>query len=164
MKIPEQVTAFWRARQPRERRFLAGLAVFLAAALLGQLLWTAHGERQRLRIQLLRQASELEALRAGAEEWRRLVALPEWQGVAPGEEARKSIAQGAKALGLAAVWRDASSLQVNGQVEFDSWVKWLGEVQQDHHLRVLRAKGQAAGPGRVLVEAELSLPGERNTP
>jgi type II secretory pathway component PulM len=155
VKAAEKISAYWQSRQPRERRALAGLAVVLLVAALGQLLWSAQSDREKLRGQLPRLTAGLEQLKAGAEEWRNLSALPERQIAVPEEGLRREIVAGAQALGLAAAWRDTASLQMNGQTDFDSWIKWVGQVHQDYGLQVVRAKVKAAGSGRVALEAEL---------
>jgi type II secretory pathway component PulM len=155
VKASEKFSAFWKSCQPNERRALAAMAIVLLLAAAGQLLWSAQTGRERLRSQLPRLTAELERLRAGAEEWQSLSALPERQTAIPDEGARREIAAGAQVLGLAAAWRDMGTLQVSGQTDFDSWVKWLGQVHQDYGLHVVRAKAQAAGPGQVTLEAEL---------
>lgn len=155
MRFRERFSAVWQSRQPRERRALAILASVLSLALLGQLLWSALGERERLRSLLPRLATQLEGLKAEAEEWRLLAALPERRWMAHDERLRKEIAAGAGAIGLSAAWRDPGRLQIAGQASFDGWIKWLGQTQADHGLRVVRAKVEVAGPGLVMLEAEL---------
>lgn len=160
MKMREILFAYWRAREPRERRALLILAAALGVALAAQSMWSALSERQRLRGQLPRLAAQLAFLRAGAEEWRELAALPERRRGPSDEAMRRSFAAEAQALGLAATWSDTASLRLQGEVEFDQWVRWLGQGQQEHGLRVLRARISATEGGRVMLEAELGLAGE----
>ena len=44
----ENLRELWRARAPRERTLLAGLAAFIVVALLAQGLWSSYGARSRL--------------------------------------------------------------------------------------------------------------------
>ena len=62
----------WQALAPRERLALRSLALILALAMLGQLLWTAHERSQRLRRQLPVLEQQLALMRQGQAQWQEL--------------------------------------------------------------------------------------------
>jgi type II secretory pathway component PulM len=156
--IPARLQAAWGQRAPGEKRTLLIGAGLLLLAVLGQLIWTAQHERERLRQQLPKQAQQLETVQAGAREWQRLATLPARQAGAVSDSARQQMVASAQALGLVGQWRDMNNFSLRGQCSFDAWVKWLGEMQRNYGLTVTSAKVGKMGAGVVSVEAELSPP------
>lgn len=156
--FPAQLQSAWAQRAPGEKRTLLIGAALLLIALLGQLLWTAQHERERLAQQLPKQAQQLASVQAGAREWQRLATLPARQAGVLSDSTRQQIVASAQALGLVGQWRDMNNLSLRGQCSFDAWVKWLGEMQRNYGLTATSAKVGKMGAGIVSVDAELSPP------
>lgn len=148
----------WAQRSARERRVLLLGGILLALLLLAQWLWSAHHGRRALRERLPQQAQQLAEIKAAAQEWQRLAALPRRPPPLLGEAARRQLAGGAQALGLTADWREGGRLALRGRCAFDDWLRWLETVRRDHGLIVTQAQVGKLAPGIVTVDAVLALP------
>jgi type II secretory pathway component PulM len=148
--------SFWAARSGSERRALSVMAAVVALALVTQLLWSVEQSRQQLRRQLPTMAAEAESMRQKLGEWQLLAAStpprPSVSATLQKEASRRLAALGG---GVSAVWVGPGQLRLSGTVSFDTWVAWLGEMQQDFRLTVIRAQITPSGSGRVRLEADL---------
>ncbi len=153
----QRCAGFWQARTPTEQRALRIMLVVILVALLAQLLWSLEQSRQRLRRQLPSIAAERESMRQNLAEWRVLEASAQARSALPASF-QKEVNRRISALGsgVSSVWSGPAQLRLTGTVSFDSWVGWLGEMQQDFRLFVLRAQVTAAGPGMVRIEVDLA--------
>jgi len=160
----------WAARQPRERTFLIGLAIFVCIALLIQGLWSAHSARIRLHRQIPQLRQQAETLQRQAGEVRQLLAQP--ASPASQEGAALVTAASAAARG-ASLTLTAAQLQLEGprqlhlraSLPFDAWLDWVAALQRDARLRLIRCRIDAAAgadaantPGVVKIDALFALP------
>ena len=165
-----KLRAAWLARQPRERRFLAVLAVVVGCAVLAQGLWSAHAARARLHRQLPQLKQQAEVLQRQAGEVRQLLAQP--AGPAP-QEGAALLATATLAARNATLVLTPAQLQLEGprqirlraNVPFDRWLEWVALLQRDARLRLVNCHVDAADgaggsntPGVVRVDALFVLP------
>lgn len=152
-----RLRAAWQARQPRERRALAGLAALLALLLLAQVGWSLEQARQAVRRQLPRLAADAERMRALAAEWQALSADSSAPATRP-ELQRQSIDRQLGELGRAvtARWSADGQLQLQGQVDFATWLRWSATMQQQHQLLPERLHLVPAGTG-IQIDASYRL-------
>lgn len=151
----------WQALAPRERLALRSLALILALAMLGQLLWTAHERSQRLRRQLPVLEQQLALMRQGQAQWQELEnnPAPPLPSLAEPRVQQAILASTGELGGEARLqWEGGGLLRLQGQVPFDSWLQWLGRMQQEFGLRPTELHLQPRGPGRVQVDALLRGP------
>lgn len=159
----DRLRDFWAARKPRERIFLAVMALVIIGAALIQGLWSAHQARERLREQVPRLREQVEIMQRQAGEIRQLQAGPASR---PPEGAVLAAAAeaAARGAGLALSAGDIRlegprQLHVRAEVPFDAWLAWLAILQRDVRLRLIRGEIEAAqAPGTVRVDALLALP------
>ncbi len=160
----ERLRAAWAERQPRERRFLVALAIFVAVALLLQTLWSAQSERVRLRKKIPELRLQLETMQRQAGEIRQLQTQVKAPAAALVEGAPLLAAANAAAknLGLA-----GAQFQLEGQrqirlratLPFDRWLEWVAQMQQESRLRLVHAQVEAGDkPGTAKIDALLALP------
>lgn len=156
-----RLQAAWQARQPRERRALAGLAAVLVLLLLAQAGWSLEQGRQAAQRQVPRLAGEAERMRALAAEWQSLTAESATQEVRP-EILRQSIDRQLAELGrqVAARWLADGELQLQGQVDFATWVRWSAAMQQQHRLVPERIR-LVAGTAGIAIDASYRLVADR---
>ncbi|TRZ63864.1 MAG: hypothetical protein D4S02_11920 [Rhodocyclaceae bacterium] len=160
--------AMWMARQPRERRFLAVLAVVVGAAVLAQVLWSAHAARVRLHRQLPQLRQQAEVLQRQAGEVRQLLGQPASSALQEGPALLAAAALSARNSGLALApaqlqLEGARQVRLRANVPFDRWLEWVAALQRDARLRVINCRVDAAdvagaAPGMVRVDALFSLP------
>ena len=148
--------AFWTVRSGSEKRALSVMAAVIVLALLVQLLWSVEQSRQQLRRQLPSMAAEVENMRQKLGEWQLLAATtpprPSVSATLQKDVNRRLAALGG---GISGAWVGPGQLRLSGTVSFDAWVAWLGEMQQDFRLYVVRAQITPSGSGRVRLEADL---------
>ena len=162
--------AMWMARQPRERRFLAALAVVVGCSVLAQALWSTHTARARLHRQLPQLRQQAEVLQRQAGEVRQLLAQPASSALQEGPALLATTALAARNSGLVLA---PAQLQLEGprqvrlraNVPFDRWLEWVAMLQRDARLRVINCRvdvadvaGGASPPGMVRVDALFALP------
>lgn len=162
--------ALWMARQPRERRFLAALAVVVAIAVLAQALWSAHSARARLHRQLPQLRQQAEVLQRQTGEVRQLLAQPAISALQEGPALLAAATLAARNSGLVLA---PAQLQLEGprqvrlraNVPFDRWLEWVAALQRDARLRVINNRidatdvaGAASPPGMVRVDVLFALP------
>ncbi|MBP9800217.1 MAG: type II secretion system protein M [Sterolibacterium sp.] len=156
--------AWWQTRAPRERRFLASLALFLCVAVLLQGLWSAHQARQRLHQRLPQLQQQLDTLQKQAADLRTLQA----QAITPPPAPTALLTTGSALLSNAGLPLQAGQLQAIGprllqlraEVPFDTWIAAVGTLQRSAQLRLLRGQVEAidGSPGRVRVDVQFALP------
>lgn len=165
--LAENFIAFWRGRNPHERRLLGGLAVFLAAAALAQGLWLAHDARERLHQQIPQLRSQLAGVQRQSGEILQMRAQP-----APSTQEGAALLAAATAAARSAGLPEAAAqmqlenprqLRLRGTLPFDKWLEWVAAVQRDARLRVVSCRvetaAEAAAPaGYAKIDALLSLP------
>lgn len=152
-------TAWWHARNPRERLSLGLMTGTLILALIAQLLWSAHEESRRLRRQIDSLRIQLAVVNAQAAEIARLRNTPAPTPTTEGEPLLAATQAAASVLGDRLELRLAGvrQIEVKGVVAFDAWVEWLAAMHETWRLRVVRASvtPQPNASGFVRVEAEL---------
>ena len=171
--LKEQISllkGWWEGRQARERSFLAGLALFLGAALLIQGLWSAEAARTRLHRQLPQLRQQAETLQRQAGEVRQLQAQPAAPAAAEGPGLLAAVQSAARNANLALA---AGQLQLEGarqvrlraNLPFDRWLEWVAVLQRDVRLRLVSCRidsGEGTGvtslPGMVRIDALFALP------
>lgn len=159
----QALAAFWQARAPRERLFLAALAVFLILALLIDGLWHAHQARARLHQQVPQLRLQLATMQQQAADIRALQSQP----IDP-PLAEATLRQTAESLLLQAGLKlDAGQLQNAGtrqlrlqaNLPFERWLDAVALLQRDTQLRLMQSRIETAGSaGQVRIEALFSLP------
>lgn len=162
--------ALWLTRQPRERRFLATLAIVVGCAVLAQGLWSAHAARARLHRQLPQLRQQAEILQRQAGEVRQLLAQPASvaQQEGPALLAAATLAARNTGLPLAPAQlqlEGARQVRLRANVPFDRWLEWTATLQRDARLRLINCRIDAADaasggypPGVVRVDALFTLP------
>jgi len=160
----------WMARQPRERRFLAVLAVVVGAAVLAQALWSAHAARGRLHRQLPQLKQQAEVLQRQAGEVRQLLAQPASSALQEGPALLAAATLAARNAGLVLgpaqlQLEGARQVRLRANVPFDRWLEWVATQQRDARLRLINcrvdavdATGTPGVPGMVRVDALFALP------
>ena len=165
-ELQEKLRLAWAERQPRERRFLLGLALFVALAVIAQGLWSAHGERGRLRKKIPELRQQADAMQRQAGEMRQLQAQAKAPAatVLEGAPLLAAALSAAKASGLSAA---AAQLRLEGPrqirlraaLPFDRWLEWLATLQRDVRLRLIHCQVDSGkGAGMVQIDALLALP------
>lgn len=162
--LPPPLKIWWQTRAPRERLFLAGLALFLAFALLVQMLWSAHQARNRLRQQVPQLRMQLETLQRQAGDIRTLQA----QAITPPPDTATLQSTAATLLRNAGLNLDPQQLQAEGprllrlraDLPFDRWVEASSALQRNARLRLTRARIDLieGSPGTVRIDAQFALP------
>lgn len=143
-----RLATWWQSRSPREQRLLLGGVFLLVAALWLNLLWTAHVQRPRLRLQV----EQLERQQALATALARRIAAPPAEGKAVA--AAPSAAP--PALAGLSVQPVGNRYRIAGNVAFDAWLAWLATVQRDAHLTLVSVRIRPGGAqGQAGVDGEL---------
>jgi type II secretory pathway component PulM len=156
-RLISSLQAAWQARQPRERKALAGLAGVLALLLLAQAGWSLEQARQGVQRQVPRLAADAEKMRALADEWQLLSADSSALELRP-EILRQSIDRQLGELGrqVTARWLAEGELQLQGQVDFATWTRWSATMQQQHRLVPERIRILPAATG-IQIDASYRL-------
>lgn len=161
--MKDRLRQFWQQCSPRERWMTGcGLAMVLAA-LMYFYAWQPLGrERHRLRASLPQLRANAERMHLSAAEAARLKALPSSASLPQGG-IRDAVEQSAAAYKL----RDSIS-QISAEgggrlgitmaaVSFDSWARWLGQMQAQYRIRLESCRVEALPqPGMVRVQAVLA--------
>lgn len=164
-RLREHCCEAWAARQPRERRFLTALAIFVAGALLVQGLWSARHDSARLRKQIPRLRVQVEVMQRQANEIRQLQA--QTRPAAAPLEGNALLAAAGTAAKVGSFSLAATQLQLEGPrqirlratLPFDRWLEWMAAIQADFRLRLVRCQIEGAeDPGFVKIDALLALP------
>lgn len=165
-----RLRALWLSRQPRERRFLAILAVVVGCAVLAQGLWSAHAARTRLHRQLPQLRQQAEILQRQAGEVRQLLAQPASAAQQEGAALLAAATLAARNTGLTLApaqlqLEGARQVRLRASVPFDRWLEWVATLQRDARLRLINCRIDAADaasggypPGVVRVDALFALP------
>lgn len=156
--------AAWAERQPRERRFLVVLGIFLATALLLQGLWSAQSDRMRLRKRIPELRLQVETMQRQAGEIRQLqaqVKLPA-AAVVEGAPLLAAANTAAKSLGLAGAQLQLEGMRqirLRATLPFDRWLEWVALVQKESRLRLIHAQvDRGENPGTAKIDALFALP------
>lgn len=146
----------WQAHAPRERRLLLAAVAVITAALLLQLLWSAHQAREKLRRQVPLLRTQLAVMERQAADWQRLQRQPTPGALLAGDELEKFARASASALGNVSLHLTGErQLAIKGSIPFDQWIEWVAQLQGGQRLRLTRCELRPAGtPGRVEVDAE----------
>jgi type II secretory pathway component PulM len=160
----EHYRVVWAARRPREQALLTGLAVFVVAAVLVQLLWTSHQARARLHKQIPQLRHQVETLQRKAADLQQLRAQqPNSTPVDRGALLSLSVAS-ANAVGLPEVAKQLQQegpgrLRLRATVPFDRWLAWAAALQRDVRLGLVSCRIEAAdAPGSAKIDALFALP------
>lgn len=168
-KLSAELRAMWRARQLRERQFLAVLAAVVGVALLAQGLWSAHAARGKLHRQLPQLRQQAEVLLRQAGEVRQLLAQPVGQSVQEGAPLLAAANLAARSAGLSLAGPQLQlegprQVRVRANLPFDRWLEWTALLQRDARLRLVQCRVDAADapaanpPGVVRIDALFALP------
>lgn len=159
-----RLRAFWAGRQPRERTFLIALAMFVAAALLAQLLWASHQGRARLKKQIPQLRQQVETLERKAADLQQLRAQRPNPAPMDGGGLLASAVASAHA---AALPEAAKQLQLEGpgrlrlraSLPFDRWLEWAAALQRDGRIRLVSCRIEAGqAPGSASIDVLFALP------
>ena len=158
------VRSAWAERQPRERRFLLALGIFIVVALVLQGLWSAQSDRVRLRKKLPELRLQADAMQRQAGEIRQLQtqAKPPGAAIVEGTALLAATNTAAKNLGLAGAQLQLEGnrqIRLRATLPFDRWLEWLALVQKDSRLRLVHCQVERAeNPGMAKIDALLALP------
>ena len=161
---PPRLSAFWAARQPREKTFLIVLASIVGAALLAQGLWASHQARARLKKQIPQLHQQVETLQRKAADLQQLRA----QQPEPAPVAVSGLLAAAVASANAAALPDAAKqlqqegpgrLRLRATLPFDRWLEWVAALQREGRVRLITCRIEASdAPGSAKIDALFSLP------
>lgn len=149
-------------RSAREKKALLWMLGVVGGALILQLLWTAHQERNRLQRTLSVLQLELANMRIQTQEWQVLgqKSVPQnLSGAALDAMLRASVdTLNAKGGALTIRLNGPRQATIQGQVSFDHWLEWISQMQSTQQLVLIRADilRKTAPPGWVQVDAELT--------
>jgi type II secretory pathway component PulM len=145
------LTVVWyRLRSPRYRYLAGVLLVFAIALLFGMAVWLP-GERTKLQEQQSRADKAVQGLQSDLAEIDRLKTRTRptaLTGSALHEALVASLGSQLPSLSISQV--DADHVRIQGRVPFDSFVRWLGGVQQSHRLGVTSLEVTRGGDGTVV--------------
>lgn len=143
--LRDRLDATWRSRAPRNQRGILLVAIVVATAW-AQFLWYAGEQRQVLRQKIER----LEYHKALAKTLSIQIAKADENGTSGPVSTSLPILPGLN------VQTNGKRFQISGTVAFDTWLVWVGEVQQANHVVLNSARlRKAIAPGHVQVEAEM---------
>lgn len=161
---PPRLSAFWAARQPRERAFLIVLASIVGAALLAQGLWASHQARARLKKQIPQLHQQVETLQRKAADLQQLRA----QKPEPAPIAGNGLLAAAVASANSAALPDAAKklqqegpgrLRLRATLPFDRWLEWVAVLQREGRIRLVSCRIEPSeAPGSAKIDALFSLP------
>ncbi|WP_374492376.1 type II secretion system protein GspM [Zoogloea sp.] len=152
-----QLTQHWQSISPRERRLVRVAAGVVAVAAMVAVLDWSWAERQRLARSLPRAEAGLNQIQEAATEIGRLRATtPPTRPDGPALIAAVQASARSRSLDIR-VQAGGEGVHLKGQARFDDLVDWLGTLQKDQGLRVLRMDVQRQGP-LASVDAVLAGP------
>jgi general secretion pathway protein M len=159
MKQLEALSAYWQARDPRERAILLVGGIVAVILLLYLLVWDPiQSDRQRLVRDLPKLRAQVEQFRRDAEEAEGLRARAKSRG--PGQSLQAAVESSAKQANLGGAIKSVQALgteraQVSGaSVPFDGFVRWIAAIAQSDGVSVDSIQASAAAePGRLQVES-----------
>ncbi|MBU1691491.1 MAG: type II secretion system protein M [Gammaproteobacteria bacterium] len=161
--MKERFQQFWMQASPRERWLIGGGFGLLLVVVLVFYVWQplVH-DRQKLRANLPQLRASAEQMRLNAAEVARLKMLP-----AAASSQNGGIRSAVENSSVAFKLRDSmSQISVEGDgrvsismttVPFDSWVRWLGHLQEQYRIRLESCQVEALPqPGMVRIKAVLA--------
>lgn len=161
--MSSRLRALWTSRSPGERRWLALLAVMLAAALYLALLLSAQRSRLLLQPEVANLRAQAVIVDASAAEITRLRALPVTP--ATGSDLRLLVQAQVESAGLGQALTGVEALGANrvrttfAAVSFSDWLAFVEKLQaQQVRLESTRIEAQPT-PGLVAVTATFVRPG-----
>jgi len=154
-----QMHKAWQSRAPRERAFVAVLAVLLGVALYAWLLQSATRARAQLRTSVAMLQTQATGVEQQAAEFERLRAAP---AIAASKTDLRTLVQAqagaaglARALGRIDAQNADQVVVAFGAVAFADWLGWIAGLQAQHiRLEACRIEALAT-PGLVSVTATL---------
>lgn len=154
----QRATAFWAARAPREQRVLRLAALIVAAALVAQFLWSLETTRRRQLQQLPALHADLARLRTMHATW--LGLRDDAAPAASGATLRNALNTrlGELGAGITPHW-EGERLQLSGQTELATWLRWSAAIQHDYRLRIETCRVEGQGQ-QARIEASYRLAGE----
>jgi len=147
IELAEQWQPFWSSRQPRERKLLIGLAIFLLLVGGYAGIWQPlHNAAVKNRIKvanLQQQVALVSALHEEAATLKRQPAQTPIKGAALLELLKQSSA----AASINGQWNGDGEYAVtfNGTVPFDAWLRWAGDMAALQQVRLVALKAENAG-------------------
>lgn len=161
--MKERLQLFWMQASPRERWLIGGGFGLLLIVVLVFYVWQpiVH-DRQKLRASLPQLREKAEQMRLNAAEVVRLKTLPTSASL-PNGGMRGAVERSAVAFKLRG---SMSQISVEGDgrisismstVPFDSWVRWLGHLQEQYRIRLESCRVEALPqPGMVRIKVVLA--------
>jgi len=156
--LPAQAGRWWTARNPRERVLLLVLGGLLLVLLGYQLVWQP-AQKQIVRNQhsIVRLGAEVATLEKLDAEARQLKRQP---AAAPRKaaELQPLLQQMLSQHGLSGLTLGIDGdygVTLTGEVVFDQWLAFAGELAAQQQIRLVRLQADAIGPGRVRLKALL---------
>jgi general secretion pathway protein M len=163
--IKAALTEWFEAREPREKRLLAGGGALLAAVLLYSVLWAPAWDgcsRIKARLPLLQE--EVAQVQMQLDEARSLkgdVAIRRPEGLALRDALSTSLSQAGVAAPQITVQGKGVQVEVKN-VPFGVWMVWLDEVRRTEHVRVVSAHATGeAQPGHASVSVTVQPAAEQ---
>lgn len=147
----------WQQLSQREQRLLLLMAIVLGGALFYLALWTpAHHQSARLAATVAKLQAEKQLVATLASEAHGLKPQAEVTPLAAADLKLmlQPLLQQAGLAGLQLAPEGEFGVRVSGEVAFDDWVKATGALATQQ-VRVVRLLADAAGPGRVKLDAVL---------
>jgi general secretion pathway protein M len=160
--MKDRLQQFWVQASPRERWLIGGGFGLLLIVVLVFYVWQPIArDRQKLRANLPQLRTKSEQVRLNALEAVRLKTLPASASL-PNGGIRGAVEDSAAAFKL----RDSmsqASVQGDGRISismatvpFDSWVRWLGHLQEQYRIRIESCRIDALPqPGMVRIKVVL---------
>lgn len=163
----QHLLSLWQARAPRERQFLAAMAIFICVALLVQGLWSAHGTRAKLHRQIPQLRQQLDNLQRQSGEIRQMQAQAASPAAQEGPALLTAATAAARNAGLTLAANQLQSegprqLRLRATLPFDRWLEWAAALQSNSRLRLIHCRidtPEGAGTsGQAKIDALFALP------
>lgn len=159
------LTQWFEARAPREKKLLVAGGVFVALALVYNVLWEpAYDGRAQIAAKLPQIEAQLADVQMQVDEARRLKAAAAVRppaGIALREALSESLTQAG--IVKAQLTMLGKGVQIDAKaVPFAAWIAWLDQVRRDQHVRVINAHASAElKQGQATVSATLQPAADR---
>ena len=160
----ERCSEFWAARRPREQALLIALAIFVAAAVLAQVLWANHQARARLSKQIPQLRHQVETLQRKAAELQHMKAQLPLPAPTEGSGLLAAAIASAKAAALPEAAKQVQlegpgRLRLRATLPFDRWLVWTATLLREGRVRLVSCRIEAGeAPGLAKNDALYSLP------
>lgn len=169
-RLLQPLLALWQTRAPRERQFLAGLALFVVAAALAQGLWSAHAARTRLHKQIPQLRQQFETVQRQAGDIRQMQGQPAALAAQEGAALLTSATTAARNAGLPLTAAQIQNegprqLRLRATLPFDRWLEAVAALQKNARLRLIQCRidapegtGGSDTEGQARIDALFALP------